>query len=217
MKRIIALVAGLVFAVAAVAAATPPDQMIRATTDQLRTLIDKNHDSYAKNNTQFYKVVDDLLVPHFDTKYIAQIILARNWRTATDDQRTRFQNAFKNMLIDNYADELLENYNSVDVDYKPARIDPDGTDSTVDCQIVRKDGKPPINISFKLRLDGDQWEIFDVIVENISLVLNFRTQVASEIKRTSLDDVISRMEKGELLKPVIDNKAAQPAAGGAAG
>lgn len=215
LKRISLFLAGLVLSAAALATPTPPTDMVRGTTDQMRTLITQNHDAYKKDSAGFYKTVDDVLVPHFDVKRIAQIILARNWKTATDDQRTRFQTAFKNMLVHNYADELLDNYDSVKVDYKPARID--DSDATVDSVLNRQGGKPPVNISFKLHLNGDQWQVYDVIVENVSLVLNFRAQVDAEIKRTSLDDVIARMEKGELIKPATtqDGKPAQ--ASGSAG
>jgi phospholipid transport system substrate-binding protein len=214
MKRFSAFLLGLLVAASAAATPTPPTDMIRATTDQMRELIRKNHDAYKKDPANFYKAVDEVLVPHFDTRYIAQIILARNWRTATSEQRERFQTAFKNMLVHNYADELLDDYDSVDLDYKPARIDDDKVNATVDVTITRKNGKPPVTVSFKLHLVGDQWQIFDVIVENVSLVLNYRTQVGSEIKRTSLDDVIARMEKGELIKPSkpdTDTQPAQPA------
>jgi phospholipid transport system substrate-binding protein len=217
LKRISLFLIGALLSAAAVAAPTPPTDMIKSTTDQMRGLIRQNHDTYVKDSAGFYKTVDDVLVPHFDVKYIAQLILARNWTAASPDQRQRFQNAFKNMLVHNYADELLENYDSVDLNYKPARIDQDGTDATVDTTIVRKNGKPPVNITFVLRLNGDQWQVFDVKIENLSLVINFRTQVAAEIKRTSLDDVIARLEKGEVIKPA--NQDNQPAArsGGSAG
>jgi phospholipid transport system substrate-binding protein len=212
-KRLSLFLAGVLLSAAALATPTPPTDTVRGTVDQMRALIQQNHEAYKKDSVTFYKTVDDVLVPHFDTKRIAQIILGMNWRSATPDQRTRFQQAFKNMLVHNYADELLENYDSVKVDYKPARIDDDQTDATVDSVIDRQNGKPPVAISFKMHLNGDQWQVYDVIVENVSLVLNFKTQVSSEIKKTSLDDVIARMEKGELIKPAAtgDGKQAQTA------
>lgn len=213
LKRITLFLTALLFSAAALATPTPPTEVVRGTTDQMRTLIQQNHETYKKDSVVFYKTVDDVLVPHFDVKRIAQIILGLNWRSASADQRTRFQQAFKNMLVHNYADELLENYDSVKVDYKPARIDDDQIDATVDSSLDRQNGKPPVAISFKLHLNGDQWQVYDVIVENVSLVLNFKTQVNAEIKRTSLDDVIARMEKGELIKPATagDGKPAQTA------
>lgn len=217
MKRISLMLVGLLLSVAAWAIPTPPTDLIKSTVDQMRTLITQNHDAYKKDSASFYKTVDEVLVPHFDVKRIAQIILARNWKTASDEQRSRFQNAFKNMLVHNYADELLDDYDTVKVDYKPARISEDGTDATVDSTISRPGGKPPVAISFKLHLNGDQWQVYDVIVENVSLVINFRTQVDAEIKRTSLDDVIARMEKGEVIKPATtpDGKPAQTQPGSA--
>jgi phospholipid transport system substrate-binding protein len=177
-----------------------PDQMIRSTTDQLRGLIRQNVQTYRNDKPAFYKAVDDTLVPHFDSTYIAQLVLGRHWRTANADQKKKFESAFKSMLIHGYGDALLEYYDSVRIELKPARYD-DRHYATVDTLLYRPNVSQPTSISFKLRQVDGQWKVFDVIVENISLVLNFRTQVDAEIKRTSLDDVIARMEKGEVFKP----------------
>jgi phospholipid transport system substrate-binding protein len=202
LKRFLTLFMGLVMAGAVAAAPQPPDQVIKTTTDHLRDMIRQNVQAYRSNKDVFYKVVDDTLVPHFDSPYITQLVLGRNWRTANDQQRARFQEAFKNMLIHGYADSLLEYYDSVRIEIKPPRID-DRKIATVDTLIYRQSTPQPATVSFKLRQVGDEWKIFDVIVENISLVLNFRTQVDAEIKRTSLDDIIARMEKGEVIKPTV--------------
>ncbi|HVT36462.1 MAG TPA: ABC transporter substrate-binding protein [Nevskiaceae bacterium] len=205
MKTLLAVLLSLL-AVTAQAAAPAPDAIVKNATEDLRKQISANHDQYKANLPAFYKVVDDKVVPHFDVPYIGKLVLARNWKTASDDQRTRFQTAFKDMLIKAYANALLDNYDAVDVAWAPLRMTADTTDVTVNSTLNRKAG-PPIHISFLMHeADGD-WKIYDVLIENVSLVSNFRAQFTSEIKKTSLDDVIKRMESGEL--------AAQPQQGGA--
>lgn len=209
IKKIVGFVAGLALTGAALAAPVPPDKMIHDTTEQMRTLIRENLKTYQNDKAKFYAAVDQVLVPHFDVKFIARSILGRYTRQATPDQIERFQNAFKNMLVRGYADELLENYDSVDVDYKPVRLAEGQTDATVSTVLHRKSNPQPANIDFRVHLVDGEWKIYDVSFENISLVINFRTQVGSEIKRTSIDDVIQRMEQGQLIKPQVKQPSGQ--------
>lgn len=198
-KWLVSLTAGLVLAMTAVsaqAAITPPDDVVKGTTEELQSLISKNHVQYKSDSVGFYKVVDDVVVPHFDLPYIAQLILGRNWKQASDDQRKRFQVAFKNMLIRSYANALLEYHDSVKAEWKPLRMAAGSDDVTVSSSLLREK-KPPIAIDFSMRLVGDQWKVYDIVVENISLISNFRGQIGSEVKKSSLEDVIVRMEKGQ--------------------
>lgn len=198
-KWLVNLTAGLVLAMTAVsaqAAPVPPDDVVKGTTQELQSLISKNYVQYKADSAGFYKVVDDVVVPHFDLPYIAQLILGRNWKQASDDQRKRFQVAFKNMLIRSYANALLEYHDSVKADWKPLRMAAGSDDVTVNSSLLREN-KPPIAIDFAMRLVGDQWKVYDIVVENISLISNFRGQIGGEVKKTSLEDVIVRMEKGQ--------------------
>jgi phospholipid transport system substrate-binding protein len=183
---------------ASAAPATPvaPDVVVKSTTSQLQDLLWKNHETYRDDLPGFYKVVDDVLVPHFDVPFIARIVLARYWRTASDDEKQRFQTAFTNMLIRSYANAMLDYYDSVKAEWKPLHIAPDTDDVTVNSNLLRE-GRQPVAIGFAMHLAGGEWKIYDITVENISLATNFRGQLSSEIKRTSLASVIERMETGE--------------------
>ncbi len=188
---------GLVTGVQADAPA--PDQTIRSATEKLQALIKANVKEYRADSTKFYKVVDEVVVPRFDVPFIAKLVLAQNYRTATEDQRTRFATAFKNMLVGSYANALLDNYDSVQVDWLPVRLAAGATEATVNTTLKRDVGKP-FGIGFRVHLVDGDWKIYDIAVEDISLVTNFRTQLNAEIKKTSLDAVIARMESGEFLK-----------------
>lgn len=207
LKKMLGLLAGMAMTVTAAAAPVPPDQMIHDTTEQMRTLIRQNVKAYQADKPKFYQAVDQVLVPHFDTKYIARSILGRYSRQATPDQLGKFEDAFKNMLVRGYADELLENYDSVSVDYQPVKLADGQTDATVTTIVHRAKSPQPATINFQVHVADGEWKIYDVTVENISLVINFRTQVGAEIKRTSIDDVIARMQSGQLIKPDVKQPA----------
>jgi len=197
ISKIMLFLSAALLAVGAQAAdVKPPDQVVQEATAQIQKLLNDNHAKYKADNKLYYKVVNDVVVPHFDVPYIGRLVLGRNAKAATDAQRTRFQNAFKDMLIRSYANALLDNYDSVKADWKPLRMDPNATDVIVNSALLR-DGKPPVPVGFAIHLVNNDWKIYDITVENISLVINFRTQINEEIKKNGLDSVISRMESGD--------------------
>lgn len=192
------VIAALTLSGPALAASVSPDQVIKSTTTTIQSDISKNVSQYQANKASFYKMVDTQIVPHFDTAYIAKVILGTHLKQATPAQVTQFEAAFKDMLVHSYADKLLEYYDSIDVDVKPARLTSDGKRATVDTMLNRKDGKPPIAVSFSMRDDNGEWKVWDIKAENISLVLNFRTQIDAEIKKSSIPAVIERLNNGQI-------------------
>lgn len=177
-------------------AVTPPDEVVRKASSELQSDISQDVEKYQKDKAAFYSMVDTRIQQYFDTPYIAQLILAQNWKTATADQRKRFEIAFKNMLIRSYADALLQYHDSVKAEVKAAQMASDATKATVNSSLMRKDG-PPIPVAFDMRLKDDSWKVYDIKVENISLVTNFRSQVAAQVKATSIDEVITKLESGQ--------------------
>lgn len=189
--------------VTAQAAPQAPDEAVKETTEKMRALISANYAAYKADHAKFNAVVDEVLVPRFDVRYIAQLVLGRNWKAATPDQRTRFANAFKNSLIRNYADALLENYDTVEAKFQPLRLAGGETEATVKCELTRKNGRP-IALGFAMRQVDNEWKVYDVIIENLSLVTNFRSQFNEEIKKNGLDALIAKIESGEAVKQAAD-------------
>lgn len=192
-------IAAFGLATAAVAApATPPEQVVRTTTDTIRADIAANVQKYQADKSAFYAMVDRRIVPHFDTPYIAKVILGAHLKEASPEQIAQFEKAFKDMLVHSYADKLLEHYDNVDIQVKPGVVTGDGKRASVDTTIMRKDGKPPIPVTFSLRDNNGEWKVWDIKAENISLVLNFRTQIDAEIKKSNVASVIQRLNDGQL-------------------
>ena len=184
----------LSFGIAFGARAGTPDEALRGTTEQLQKLIKDNYKSYRADLPQLYKAVDDVLVPRFDVPYIAQLVLATHYKAASPEQRTRFAESFKNMLVRAYGNAMLDNYDSVQIDWLPVRVD--GDRALVNTSLSSAAGKKYL-IGFRVRKVAEDWKVFDIAVENVSLVTNFRTQLGAEIKTNGLDKVIARMESGE--------------------
>jgi phospholipid transport system substrate-binding protein len=185
--------------------AQAPDAALKTTTDQIRGMIKAHYAEYRANQTAFYQAVNDVVVPRFDVPGIARLVLGLDYRTATPDQRTRFAAAFKDMLVHSYANAMLDNNNSVSINWMPPRISDNGTDAAVNTALTRDNGQS-YAIGFRVHVVDGDWKVYDITVENVSLVLNFRTQLNAEIKRSSLDDVISRMQNGQFNPPSSQSK-----------
>jgi phospholipid transport system substrate-binding protein len=199
---ILALSTGLYLAWAAgavLAAVLPPDRAIRETTEQLRTMIRENRSIYESDAERYFRDVEATVVPRFDTRFIGQIILGPHWRKASEVQRERFIVAFKNNLVHSYARAMLEHADNVELAWKPVHMAAGEQDTTVGVDLIRKD-RPPIPIGFSVHRVGQEWKIYDVTIDNISLATTFRGQFNPELKENGVDGLIARLESRQ--KPI---------------
>ena len=85
-----------------------PQEIIKDTAERLLKSLDADRDGYRKNPERIRKLVDELMLPHFDSDYAARLVLAKHWRTATPEQRKRFIDAFYQRMLRNYGSALAE-------------------------------------------------------------------------------------------------------------
>jgi phospholipid transport system substrate-binding protein len=170
-----------------------PNSVIEDAAKLLDESLKGRRDELAANKAELYKLIDNILLPRFDRTYAAQLVLGPNWRSASDDQRQKFINAFYVNLLHKYADGILE-YDPSRIEILPFRGDLTQPRTTVKTMVRLDDGtKVPVDYSLVKRDSG--WLLFDVSVEGISYVRNFRAELNAEIQSTSLDAVISRLQR----------------------
>ena len=190
MKSLLATL--LLIAMAPVALAQDPNEVVQGAADELSRELDGRKDELSANRDELYAMIDGILLPRFDRRYAAQLVLGRHWRDANDEQRTRFIDAFYGSLLRKYADGVLE-FNQDRVEVLPFRGDLSKPRTTVKTMVTLDDGtKVPVNYGMVKRESG--WLMFDVTIEGISYVRNFRTELNAEIQATSIDAVIERLE-----------------------
>lgn len=200
--------AGLLLLAAAPAAAQAPEsapapqQLVIDTTEQMLGVLRDKGPQLEQNPALIYDLVGDIVLPHFDFVRMSAWTLGKYWRQASQEQKRRFVIAFRQMLVRTYAVALLE-YKGQTIEYLPLRGDPGGGDVTVRTQVVQR-GRAPIAIYYSLWERDGRWRVYDVSVDGISLVANFRTSFAAEIKDNGLEALITRLEqlnqKGETLQ-----------------
>jgi|SRR5580692_7961032 len=169
-----------------------PGELVENSAKRMLQELDANRAMYRSDPKKLDALVGNVLLPNFDTDYAARLVLGQTWRTASEDQRKRFVDAFYHSLLRNYGAALID-FTADRFVILPYKGDPGDTTATVRTEVKRESGaKVPVN--FSLRKTADGWKAWDVVIDGISYVKSFRTDFAAEIQQKGLDDVIKRLE-----------------------
>ena len=170
-----------------------PNQVVQALVDDLAKTMEARRAELSKDRESLLKVIDGIVLPHFDIDYASILVLGQNARTATPEQRARFAKAMYNSITHRYAEGLLK-YTEGRVRVLPFQGELNDKRSLVRTQVVLDDGKVvPVDYAFRKTKEGE-WKAYDVIIEGISYVTNYRNQVAQEISKSSIDALTTRLE-----------------------
>jgi phospholipid transport system substrate-binding protein len=185
-------VLALSFIAPALAEEQSPNQVIETAVQLLAEKMEGRQDELAEDREALYVIIDEVLLPRFDRKFAAQIVLAKHWRTASEEQRERFIAAFYQALLRKYADGLLE-FDQERVTVLPFRGDLTKKRSKVRSTVQLNDDSK-VTVDYELVKRESGWLLFNVVIEGISYVRNFRAELDSEVRRSSVDAVIERLE-----------------------
>lgn len=195
--------------------ATPagPDELVKQTSEKVLATLEKNKPLYEKNPERIYQLVDEIILPNLDFVAMSKLALGKNWNQASVQQQTRFTEAFKNMLIRTYSKSLTE-YAGQKIEFLPYRPEPDGKMTTdVSTRILPSNG-PAIPIDYRLRFKDDAWKVYDISIDGISLVTNYRNSFASDIRTGGMDSLINKLNAKLAEKPDAPAESAKAAAKG---
>lgn len=197
MRKILLLASVLVLSMLGVARAeTAPEELVHRTTDEILADIKLHRDAYAKDYSKLYKMADEKVLPYFDFRRMSQWVLGQNWRTATPEQRDRFVGEFRALLVRTYATALL-NYTDQKIVYFPVQSRPGDDDVTVKTAVKQTGGAPdiPIHYSFYKNKAGE-WKVYDVTIDGVSLVTNYRSVYATKVREKGMDGLIAEIAAG---------------------
>jgi phospholipid transport system substrate-binding protein len=174
--------------------AQDPTQLIQDVASGILKELDANRAAYVNNPNNVRALADKYLLPYFDTRYSAQLVLGKYWRSATEDQRTRFIKAFQDSMLQNYGNALV-NFTANKLKVQPGHLDPAADQASVSTTINRDNGTT-VPVIYVLHKTADGWKAWDVKIEGISYVKSFRDDFAAQIEQKGLDAVITRLESG---------------------
>ena len=198
LKRSIRLLATMllvaVFAAPAIAAAEQtPQHIVQSIADQLGNAIQGRQAELHKNPDDVIKIIDAIVLPHFDMDYASLLVLGRHARETTPAQRVAFARAFYNALTRRYSEGLVA-YTRGSVKVLPAQGPLDQRRTIVRTQVLLASGKNlSVDYAFRKTASGE-WKAYDVIIEGISYITNYRNQVDAEIQKEGIDGLIKRLQ-----------------------
>ena len=192
LRRSVALFALLLPLPVALADPGSPDVVIEGAVEELAEKLDGRKSELAEDKDALYALIDEILLPRFDRKFAAQLVLAKHWRTASEEERERFINAFYSSLLHKYANGILD-FDENRIEVIPFRGDASAKRSLVKTNVTLDDGTR-VPVHYDLVNRGDRWLIFNVKVEGVSYLSNYKKELDAEIRKTSLAAVIERLE-----------------------
>ncbi|AGA91462.1 ABC-type transport system involved in resistance to organic solvents, auxiliary component [Thioflavicoccus mobilis 8321] len=192
MKRVILLLATLFLAsgVAQAAPSTSATALAKETSEQMLQVLEERRDEIERRPQLIYQLVDKIVLPHFDFERITRTAVGRYWREASTAQRRALTEGFREVLVRTYARALLS-YSGETIHYLPERKLAD--DRVTVSTEVRNPGGATIRIDYRLYATDGTWKVYDVIVDNVSLVANYRGTFANIIRSSGIDGLIDRL------------------------
>lgn len=149
---------------------------------------------FANDKVAIRQFVDHTIFPSVDMVRMSALTLGKHWKKASKDQKKRFIAAFKTLLVNTYSTTFTEQFSNWTIKYLPFSLKPSDKKSTVKTT-VSQEGQSSAKIDYSMVLRHEQWKIYDIKIEGISLVINNRETFSQRIKHSgSLDAVITELE-----------------------
>ncbi len=194
MLKQIASAASLVLALTASSVAfaqTAPDELVRKNTGDILTAIKADKDLAAGDQKKIEKLAEEKVLPYFNFMHMTQLAVGRNWKDASDDQKKALIEQFRTLLVRTYSTSLSQ-FRNQSVDVKPLKLSATDTDVIVKT-IIAQPGGQPIPIDYSMEKLPEGWKVFDVLIDGVSLVTNYRSSFNTEIKANGIDGLVKSL------------------------
>ena len=168
-----------------------PDALVKRTADDVLTIVKTDKDIQAGNQDKIFALAEEKIVPNFNFDRVSRLVLGKNWTRATPEQKTAFQGEFRTLLVRTYA-TALSKYKNQTIEFKPLRMADDANTVSVKTQILQPGGQP-IQVDYTLAKEAEAWKVYDIVIEGVSLVTNYRGQFAQEVRQNGLDSLINKL------------------------
>lgn len=167
------------------------EELVKQTADDVLNTIKSDKDIQAGNQQKIFALAEEKILPNFDFERVCRLVLGKNWKTATPEQQAVFQKEFRSLLLRTYAVALGKYRNQV-IEFKPLRAEPDAKNVSVKTQILQPGGQP-IAVDYSLVKVEGGWKVYDIVIESVSLVTNYRSQFSNEIRTNGLDSLNKKL------------------------
>lgn len=170
----------------------PAQEIVETSVNEFLTVVRDNEERVATDRQFLVDQIETIIVPHLDFETMTKLSVGKYWRSASQDQRVALVAEFKMFLLNTYI-SAVEEYKDGDVSFEKFR-----PESREDRAVVRsgfsQPGSSDVPVLYKLR-DREGWRIYDIEVDGLSLVTNYRNSFANEINRNGIDGLIALLKE----------------------
>jgi phospholipid transport system substrate-binding protein len=175
------------------AASDTPQATIKAVTGQVLAALRSNQETLRKHPAAVAAQIAKIVDPHLDFTIMSQEALGVGWRRADRRQQVRFTQAFHQLLTADYA-AVLKRYRGQTVKLLDVRWEDAARDRAIVSSQLEAPGQQAVEVDYRMYHRGGSWKVYDVVVDGVSLLLNYRQAFASELQHEDLDTLIARLE-----------------------
>ncbi len=158
--------------------------------------IGQDHTNLKESPDKLYQLVKEVLLPVLDVEEMAGATLGQKWKGASDPQKKQFIDFFGLMLTKRYADALLT-VSDYELKFRtlPKSVWRESDHVSIAGQVTSKNGGAPSRVTYYLVKKGKKWQVYDMAIEGVSLVENYRSQFQSFSNLGALIDRLKKMNK----------------------
>jgi len=183
----------LLFAAGVAAAQQSPEALVKSTADEVLATMRQTKDPQA-----LIALAEQKILPYFDFERMTRLAVGRPWLEATPAQRSALEQAFRSLLVSTYSAAISAGVTPADkIEVRPSQ---GSGDDVLVRTIVHRAGKQPVAVNYRVARKNGQWTVYDVIVEEVSLVQTYRGSFASEIARSGIDGLIRTLQEKTAVK-----------------
>ena len=182
------LVLGLLLAAGAAAAQTAPEALVKSTADEVLTIMRQNKDPKV-----LIAAAEQKILPYFDFERMTRLAVGRPWRDATPEQRSALTQGFRALLVNTYSKAISEGVTPADrIEVKSAQ---GSGQAVVVPTVVHRSGKAPVAVNYRVSQNDGKWTVYDVVIEEVSLVQTYRGTFAAAITSSGIDGLIRMLQQ----------------------
>lgn len=168
-----------------------PDELVKNTTQEVITVIKQDKDIQSGDRSKIYALVEEKVLTHFDFRRMSQLAMGKNWRQATPEQQDALIKEFRSLLVRTYAVSLSQ-YRDQKIEVKPVKLETDAKDATVKSLFIQS-GREPVTVEYLMHKIPAGWKVFNITVEGVSLVENYRSTFNDQIRKNGIDGLIKTL------------------------
>ncbi len=170
-----------------------PDAMVRKNTNEILAAIKADKGLAAGDQKKIEALANEKVLPYFNFVRMTQLAVGRNWKDANEAQKKSLIDEFRTLLVRTYSTSLTQ-FRDQTIEVKPTKMTAADTEVVVKTQINQPGGQA-IPIDYSMEKSSGEWKVYDVLIDGVSLVTNYRSSFNTEIQKSGIDGLIKSMSE----------------------